>query len=760
MYQHPVCSVTPVPVLKTMLTLACLYLGTAWSQDGQPEQVVVTAQKRSEALQGVPLSVTALDQRELERMGVEHVADLARVTPGLTVVSSGPGQNILIIRGISSVAGSAGTVGYYLDDTPIAASSNAALLSLRGLIDPAMFDIARIEVLRGPQGTLYGSSSMGGTIKYVSTQPHLTQRSARANATLSHTEGGGWNEEGNAALNLPLGEGAAALRIGLYYRNQDGYIDRYPVAANDILAAAPAGARQAGVNTEQTKGARLALRLNLGDGLAVNATLYYQHMLLGAPFQVDLPPGSLDHLIQTRLLPEPSVQNSSLANVTLHKTLARHELVASTSYYDRRVSVDEDASKVLYYFLSPSPQTAVYPVGMHGDYINREFTQELRVVSDYAGPWQMIAGAYYHHVDAPLASQIPVTAGYNARFGTSYDSFFTGARQATVKETALFAEGAYQLAPAWTARVGLRAFRVDQGFAQQGDGLFNGGPSAVTGSSGDHGYNPKFNLSWQAQPDLMLYATASKGYRPGGPNNPAPASLCAREVAALGLSESALLKFAPDSLWNYELGAKSQWLDRRLTLNGALYTIDWSKVQQQIVLQCGFNITANFGAARSKGGELEAAFQATPQLTLRATASYVSATLDNDVTGTGAKQGDPLLDVPRWGGSAAAEYGWNVGQRYAAYGRLDASYTGGANTLYDSGSPFYRRAGFSQFNVRLGWRPAGKRPRWNATFFIDNVFDKIGQTGLPVAISADLPTTRRIAISRPRTTGVKLEASF
>ena len=760
MRQHPVRDVMPVSALKAVLVLGGLGAGVAQAQDGPLDQVVVTAQKRSEALQSVPLSVTALDQRDLERMGVEHLSDLARETPGLTVVSSGPGQNILIIRGISSVAGNAGTVGYYLDDTPIAASSNASLLSLRGLIDPAIFDIARVEVLRGPQGTLYGSSSMGGTIKYVSTQPNLTQLGGKASATLSHTEGGGWNEEGNAALNIPLGEGAAALRIGLYYRNQDGYIDRYPVALNEILAPAPGGARQAGVNTEQTKGARLALRLNMGDGWSVNASLYYQHMLLGAPFQIDEPPGSLDQLIQTRLLPEPSVQNSSLANVTIHKTLARYELVSSTSYYDRRVSIDEDASKVLYYFLSPSPQTSVYPVGMHGDYVNREFTQELRAVSDFSGPLQMIAGAYYHHVDAPLASQIPVTAGYNARFGTSFDSFFIGARQATVKETALFAEASYQLAPAWTARLGLRAFHVDQDFAQQGDGLFNGGPSSVVGTSSDHGYNPKLNLSWQATPDVMLYATASKGYRPGGPNNPAPAALCAKEVAALGLSESALLKFAPDSLWNYELGAKSQWLDRRLTLNGSLYSIDWSKVQQQIVLQCGFNITANFGSARSKGGELEASFLATPQLTLRATASYDSATLNNDVPGTGARQGDPLLDVPRWGGSAAAEYGWNVGQRYAAYGRLDATYTGSADSLYDSSSPFHRRAGFSQFNFKLGWQPAGKAPRWKATFFVDNVLDKIGQTGLPVAISADLPTTRRIAISRPRTTGIKLEASF
>ncbi|WP_051294175.1 TonB-dependent receptor [Pseudoduganella violaceinigra] len=748
----------------TPLTLGWLAVLPAYAQqlpDGPIEQVRVTAQKRAEALQTVPLSVTALDQRDLERMGVERLSDLARETPGLAVVSSGPGQNILIIRGISSVAGAAGTVGYYLDDTPIAASSNASLLSLRGLIDPSVFDIARVEVLRGPQGTLYGSSSMGGTIKYISTQPDLRAFSGRAVATLSHTQGGGWNEDGNGMLNIPLGDGgAAALRIGVYLRHADGYIDRYAVPANDILAAGAGGIQEKGGNSEQTKAARLALRLNLGDGLAINASIYYQHMRLGAPFQVDIPPGSFDSLIQTRLLPEPSVQNSSLSNLTIHKTFGSFELVSSSSYYDRRVAVDEDASKVLYYFLSPSPQTSVYPVGMHGDYINREFTQELRALSDFKGPLQLIGGVFYHHVDAPLASQIPVTAGYNNRFGTNFDSFFVGARQAKTKELAVFAEGAYQLTPQWSARLGLRAFRVDQDFAQQGDGLFNGGPSAVTGDSKDHGYTPRFNLSWQGTPDLMLYATASKGYRPGGPNNPAPAALCADEVAGLGLSESALRKFSADTLWSYEGGVKSQWLQRRLTVNASLYSIDWSKVQQQIVLQCGFNITANFGSARSRGGELEASYLPFPNWVLRGGLGYTSATLSNDVPGTSAMKGDSLLDVPRWSGSAAVEYNWISGAAYSGFARLDATYTGSAKSLYERDSPFYRRAGFTQLNFQFGWQPNAKPPRWRATLVADNLLNKIGQTGLPVAISADLPNTRRVAINRPRTLGLKLDVPF
>ncbi|NVD97791.1 TonB-dependent receptor [Massilia sp. BJB1822] len=715
--------------------------------------VVITAQKRSEALQQAPLSVTALTDAQLEQMGVHTLADVARQAPGLNVVSSGPGQNILIIRGVSSTAGTAGTVGYYLDDTPISASSNASLLSLRGLIDPSLFDLARVEVLRGPQGTLYGSSSMGGTVRYVTRQPDMRRTGVKASVTLSETDGG-WNREGNAVLNLPLMENRLAGRLAVFYRREAGYIDRYPIDPNNYLGIAPSGQKQEDVNTEKTTGFRAMLKLRLDNQLDISGSLFKQKMRLGAPFQIDAPPGGKGALIQTRLMPEPSVQDSTLGNLTLRKGFANGELVATSSYYHREVQVAEDASKVFYYFLSPDPQTYVYPLLMTGRYINREWTQEVRYASDWSGPFQLIAGAFYHKVNAPLASSIPVTPGYNEAFGTDIGTFFDGARQATVSERAWFAEGSYRFLPAWTARVGLRAFRISQTFAQQGDGFLNGGPSSVVSDSRDKGYNPKFNLSWQIDRDLLLYATAAKGYRQGGPNNPAPANVCGKEVAGLGLSDSALVRFGADTLWNYELGLKSEWPQQRLTVNGALYYIDWNKVQQQIVLDCGFNITVNFGSAKSKGGELEIAYRPTTQLTLRATGNYTSATLDDDVPGTGAHRGDALLDVPRWNGSISADYNWPLRTGLQANARIDTSYSGSADTLYEPDSPFRRRGGYALSNLRFTLE--NKSQHWIAAFFVNNLFNRYGQTGLPVAISADLPATRRLAITRPRTVGVSL----
>ena len=752
------------PRLACCVYLALLSLGAHADDADPPGQIVVTAQKRDERQQSVPISMTAVSEQTLARTGVDSLADLARQAPGLSVVSSGPGQNILIVRGISSTAGTAGTVGYYLDDTPISASSNASLLSLRGLIDPSVFDIARVEVLRGPQGTLYGSSSMGGTVKYVTHQPDRSQTETRLTATLSDTQGGGLNRAANAMFNLPLGDDRAALRFSVFHRHMDGFIDREPIDPNHYLAALPGGSKQSDVNAEETTGARASLKVWFDDRLSVTSSVFYQQTHLGAPFQIDAPPGTLDHLVQTRLVPEPSTQRSTLANIAVHKGFDDFELVSSSSYYDRRVQVTEDTSKVLYYFFSPAPQTYVYPGVMTGEYINKEFTQEFRLVSSLSGPFEWIGGLFYHHVNAPLASTIPLPPGYDATFGThfgpTFGTFFQGARQASVRETALFGEAAYHLTSTVTGRVGLRAFEVTQGFAQQGDGVFNGGPTAVNSSSKDHGLNPKLNLAWQITPDAMVYATAAKGYRPGGPNNPAPAAVCGAEVAKLGLSSDALQKFGADSLWNYEVGAKTSWLDRRLTLNGALYYIDWRRVQQQIVLQCGFNITANFGSATSQGGELEASYQATRQLNLHLAASYTDARLNNDVPGTAAKQGDTLLDVPRWTAGTAAEYTLPLTGGRDGYGRVDYTYTGAANTLYDRSSPFYRRQGFGQVNLRLGLHAKEAGRQWDAALFIDNALNKIGETGLPVAISADLPTTRRIAVTRPRTVGVTLSDLF
>jgi outer membrane receptor protein involved in Fe transport len=721
------------------------------------EGITVTAAKREQDIQKVPISMTALTGEQLERQGVTSLVDLARIAPSLTVASSGPGSNNLIIRGISSSAGSAATVGYYLDDVPIAASSNAALLSTRGVIDPSVFDIERVEVLRGPQGTIYGSSSMGGTVKYVTNQPDLDFVEARIKTDVSGTYHGGPNANVNGVLNVPLLKDKVALRVSAYYRRDDGYIDRYQISPSNYLEADPDGKKKDNVNTYTTYGARVAMLIKPDDTLTITPSIIYQYSKLGSPFTYDKVPATLDNPYQVRDVNETNVQESTISNIAIHKQFDAFELMSSSSYFTRNVNIRDDSSKVINYFFGlPS----VYPTTMYGSYKNKEFTEEVRATSKFDGPVQAILGAFYHDVRAPLASSIPYPGGFNQTFDTpfpAYSTIYQGARNATLKEYAVFGELSWNITDKLKASAGIRAFEVKQGFSQSGDGLLNGGPSTVRSSSKDYGSTPKFTLQYQVSPENMVYVTASEGYRPGGPNNPAPAALCGSEVAGLGLSQSQLNKYNPDTLWNYELGFKSAWLDRRLLIDASVYHIDWDHVQQQIVLGCGYNITANFGKAVSQGAELEMKFLPINAVTLSAGFSYNDAHLKNDVPGTSAKDGDRLVNVPRFTGSLAAEYRRRVNAQYDGFMRADVSYVGDSNFLYDRESPFYRRKGFATTNVRVG---VEGRNGFDISLYATNLFDKRGETDLPVAISADLPTTRRVALNQPRTIGVTLQYQY
>ncbi len=721
------------------------------------EGITVTAAKREQDIQKVPISMTALTGEQLERQGVTSLVDLARIAPSLTVASSGPGSNNLIIRGISSSAGSAATVGYYLDDVPIAASSNAALLSTRGVIDPSVFDIERVEVLRGPQGTIYGSSSMGGTVKYVTNQPDLDFVEARIRTDISGTYHGGPNANVNGVLNVPLIKDTVALRVSAYYRDDDGYIDRYPISPANYLAADPDGGKKDNVNTYKTYGARVAMLIKPDDSLTITPSVIYQDSRLGSPFTYDKIPASLDNPYQVRDVNETNIQKSTISNIAIHKQFDAFELMSSSSYFTRDISIRDDSSKVINYFFGlPS----VYPTTMYGSYKNKEFTEEVRATSKFDGPVQAILGAFYHDVRAPLNSSIPYPGGFNQTFGTpfpAYSTIYQGGRNATLDEYAVFGELSWNITDKLKASAGIRAFEVKQGFSQTGDGLLNGGPSAVQSKSKDYGSTPKFTLQYQVTPDDMVYATASEGYRPGGPNNPAPATLCGSEVSGLGLSQSQLNKYNPDTLWNYELGFKSALLDRKLLVDASVYHIDWKHVQQQIVLGCGYNITANFGSAVSQGAELELKFLPVNAVTLSAGFSYNDAYLKNDVPGTSAKDGDRLVNVPRFTGSLAGEYRHRVNAQYDGFMRADISYVGDSNFLYDRESPFYRRKGFATTNIRVGMEG---RNGFDISLYATNLFDKRGETDLPVAISADLPTTRRVALNQPRTIGVTMQYQY
>lgn len=717
---------------------------------GIPE-VVVTARKEKELLQNVPMSVTAISGETLQESGAVSLADIGREVAGLNVVDVGPGQNELVIRGISS-SGGAPTVGYYIDDTPIESIGNLA----GNAMDPALYDLDRVEVLRGPQGTLYGASSMGGTVKYITKQPNMVQQQISTDARLSDTEDGGFNYDFSGVLNEPIVLDRVAVRAVAFYRDEDGYIDRYLIDPNNYLAAIGSAVAR-NVNTERTYGGRVKLKVAVNDALSITPSIWFQRTELGGPSTFDEPPGSFDHPIQNRDVAEPITDQMTLYSVTVNGSVGGLQITSSTAYRDRRFDVITDASGGNCYYLCPAPQTYVYPLPFAVDFGNHDFTEEIRASKD-AGIVHGIVGLFYMHQQNHEGNNAPIPEGYNIAFGTPFGDqpFYVSNDFHLVKQEAVYGELNLDATKSLQLTLGLRAFRINQGDAAATTGVFNGGSTAQTGSSRDTGTTPKFEISYHVTDDALTYLSATKGFRQGGPLGPIPASLCGADLDALGFS-SPPESFGADTLWDYEVGTKTSWSQRRMLLNADAYYIDWSHIQQLVTLPtCGFDFTGNFGKAVSKGGEIELQLEPVPRLLLTAALAYNEAQLTETVPGAQGVAGEALENAPRWMGSTSLDYRQPLSAAMIGYLRLDFSSTSRQYNNFDMTSNYYARGGYSIGNIHIGVMRKG----WDVSLFVDNVLNKHAETALPSSYAVDLPTTRRLSLNRPRTVGLQAHADF
>jgi iron complex outermembrane receptor protein len=713
------------------------------SNDGSElTDIVVTARKTTERLQDTPMSVVVITAATIEKTSATTLEDLGRETPGLTIVSAAPGQNQVILRGLSGN----NTVGFYLDDTPLSIGIGNAVQPTNFDMDPALFDLDRVEVLRGPQGSLYGASSFGGTVRYITNQPNLTEEHVTAKVTASGTEDGGFNEEVNGLINQPIIPGYLAVRAMVFDRNNSGYIDQYPTAPNNYLAVLP-GPVDKNINTEQTFGGRVAVEAKPIDEFSATLAAYYQHMDLGAPFTFDAPPGSFSDPIQSRLVREPSTDQVQLYTLTLHGDVQPVQFTSSTSYMNRYVFDAEDDSKDLYYFV---PLGGVYPSTLYAEAGNHNFVEEMRAVGS-GGPVHGVLGLFYAHAVAYGTLNWPTPPQYEAAFGA--EPVYYNWNDFLDVQKATFGELNIDLLPGLQATLGDRLYQQSQRYTVYINGIFNGGVEtpASSHSSDTRGTTPKYGLSYHVTQDILTYATVAKGYREGGPLYPFP-STCARDLAALGYSTPPAA-YKPDSIWNYEFGAKTEWLEHRLTMNGAVYYIDWTNIQQNITLPtCGFVFVGNFGKASSKGTEFEMNYDPIRALKLSLRLSYDEAKLTSTVPGAAGQAGQTLEYAPRWVGAASAEYTHAIDADTSAYLRGDFNSTTREDTNYNSQSIYYDIAGYSVLNLRLGV----KRRGWTGALFVTNALDRRGETELPLSNGVDLPTQRRIALNRPRTIGLDI----
>jgi iron complex outermembrane recepter protein len=747
------------------------------------QEVVVTATRRESTVHETPISITALSGEEIQSRGAVDFDTLAESVPGLAMKSSGPGQTEFEMRGLASVGGNSAVVGFYLDDTPLSAPGGA--FNGRIVIDPNLYDLNRVEVLRGPQGTLYGSSSMGGTIKVITDAPDPKAFDASGQAILSDTEGGDFNYAENGMLNLPLGS-AAALRIVGTESHDSGWIDRVVIAEPDFpaetgadfstrgdLSGLPIAQDYKGVNYSDLTGARATLLLSPTDRLDITPMIFFQRIDQGGLSQIDSVPGTNAHY-QPFDFPEGYDDRITLGSLSVKYRFDGFDLVSSTAYWKREAELIEDPNEELQWALS-NAFGALFPfyVSQGGfgnatpdfeqDYTD-QWSEEIRVTSTGDSAFQWLVGYFYSDFDSQTNLNV-IWPGAQPAFGT--DNAFTQNQPIKILQNSFFGEISYQITSQLKATAGVRRYSFVSEITNSQSGALSatGSASVLTTSNTERsqGANPKAELTYEPNKDLLFYATAARGFRPGGGNQAIPTGAAglgpACEAALMAVYNTAAFvpsptTFNPDNIWSYEVGEKSESFDHRLTINAAEYYERWDGVQQYVPLSCGFPFTANAGDAHIYGTELEISALPMPGLQVSANVGY---THGNFISGTFGgllvASGDQLQNIPEWTSSQSIVYHHPITQSLDFIARVDNNYIGSRIdvTFGVNDVPSYDLT-----NFRFGVSGA----QWVASVFFDNAFNKRALIDNVLQYNIDVPTFNRTTVNQPLTVGVDVAYHF
>jgi iron complex outermembrane recepter protein len=703
------------------------------------EEVVVTATKRAASVQDVPVSITAISARDLEAMGANQFFDYGTDIPNLSF-GIGAADGNLAGRGIAlrGIQGS-NTTGFYIDDTPVLET-----------LDPHIVDIARIEVLRGPQGTLYGAESMGGTVRIITEQPDVSARGVTGQVHVggSWTEHGGFNNIEEGVVNIPLVTDTLAVRMSAFHQFDDGWFNK------DIGPyTAPPTTTLTQVGSMRYYGGQIAIKYQPMSELSITPRIMYQRTEQdGVPYAYNY----AENLTQREVfdLATGGTDKWYLASLTINYTAPFGNFVSSTAYFDRNTfETEDDTDFTTYAFSPPSPTPS--PITRALDL--RRFAQEVRFASTFHGPFQMLVGGFYSDSTRPrnyewTAQELKGVP--NANVLTFIDS-----REA--KEKAIFGDVSYDILSNLKATVGVRWFEDDATFTQYTNGLFYGNVGTTYNAPpfNASGFTPKYLLEYRATPDVLVYGSAAKGFREGGENialPPGPAPIgCDTDLHNLGLTAAQVANFKSDNLWNYEVGAKSSFADHRFTLNGAAFWIEWDQIQQLVSLPlCGYGVTANAGHARSQGVELEFNGRLTPELTLGVAFGYEDARI-TEKGATPQPVGSPVYQVPKVNYAANLEYARPMTPEWSGFARASYAYVGHSYSG-NNYPPLEYRASYNIADLRLGAR----RSSLELTAFVKNLTNKHANLGDAILIGAEVPGMPRFVINQPRTIGLEGRYSF
>lgn len=680
-------------------------------------EVVVTAQKRAERLQDVPIPVTAIDTQALLGSNQLRLQDYYSRVPGLNYSPGQWGEPRIAIRGIVTDPYTNPTVGLMVDDIPYGLSTNQ---NGGGGPDIDPGDLARIEVLRGPQGTLYGASSMGGLLKYVTIDPSTEEVSGRLQlGTTSVSEGDDLGYSVRASVNVPLSD-TFAIRASAFTREEPGYIDNVETGESDV-------------NDIEAQGARLAALWQISDDVTLKVSALAQKSETGGSNVVEPDLGGLRH----SLLPTAGQyeRGSQAFTANLSADLGRVDFVSLTGY-----NADSFRGGIDLTTIFGALAEALYgePYGFYKiDQDTRKFTQEFRVSMGLGERVDWRVGAFYTDEDVETPQQI-FAADSNAQFVGSF--LDTGIARVSFQEYALFSDLMIRLSDRFDIQVGARQSWIEQVNDPQAPTGPLAGPATPELRNEDEATTYLFTPQFKFSPDLMLYARIASGYRPGGINfyNPVLGSLP---------------PYKPDETENYEIGVKGSAWDRLLTFDASAYYIDWTDIQ--LVVTNVISYYDNAGGARSRGLELSAELRPHGDWTIAAWVTWGEAEItegfpdDSNIFGA---PGDRLPYSPRVSGNLSVDKGFDfIGQSTASAGlayRYVGDRAGGFRPAADMPQP--ELPSYSQFDFRFDVTAGA----WLVSAFVNNIADERGVTGIaPFENSA-------FNYIQPRTIGASLTRSF
>jgi iron complex outermembrane recepter protein len=732
------------------LATACALMSQsamAQSEDGARrggalEEITVTATRRETLLATTPQSISALSEQSLERIGVTDFIDLVGAVPGLTMKDEGPGLIRPVIRGVAG-QGEAQVAVYY-DETPVSSGPGTSENAGRFTPEIKPIDIERVEVLRGPQGTLYGASSMGGAIRFITNKPDTNQFEGSAGAEFSSYADGGVGYQANAVVNIPLVEDRLAVRAVVYRRDQDGFVDNPALGLEDI-------------NDVETTGARIAVRFEPNDNWSLTGTYFYQEQEVASGFHIN---PNLDGLQVDLGGLDPFDDENTILSLIVEGSTEWADIVYSFSHADRDMSYRYWVPN-----FSPTGSLLVQPMP------NDATTHELRLSSNSdSSPFLWTVGAYYQERDSLVFSQV-FQVGQDGL--PSDDLYFQRSVESYLEELSFFGELGYDITDRMNITIGARAFSFDRYNDAQSQVSFGGTPidslvPPVRSSSDESDVVYKALLSYEVSEDIVGYLQFSQGFRAGGPNQ-------AVDPALAVIPES----YVSDTVDNLEFGLRGTLADGRVTFGTAIYSIEWDSIQLRQTDATGlFSFVGNGGQAEVNGLEVEITAALFQDLTLNAGLNYLfddQLTSDsplNSTTGglsqTGLK-GDQIPNVADFGYNLSLEQGWELsnGLRMYLMGRYE--FTNGSASDYNrylidpatGAESNVLNIGYNDIQGDYGiadLRLGIEGDTWRAALFVKNVFD---ERGITFTFERPLrPDPGFNFVEKPRTIGVSFTKEF